>query len=334
MSVMTPAPPTPPAGLGSALQQYRQRTENVEEYLGRVVFTSQRKVYIPFDDIKKVFDDAGLADVCPKVPNNIDVFRSVTTEATRSSVPVPGRDGVTLSVTVKQIYDGELELVRRLIVEELDKKGRRLTFSEGWDLIYDKTTGDVRRRPAPQVPRDDITHEPIIPEIATTVADEILADAVAHRGKVNAARLRTSISKVLERCHAIPLRATGGAHFVTRDESGPLERLIAAARNIPNCQVDVIKLTDEGDGVARDIVRGAAEEALMAQCRKLITEINELDGSEAGKRRKATLSGEFRRISSAIAAHERLLQETLGNAQMQFGLMQDALFAAVGTIEV
>jgi hypothetical protein len=304
------------------LQGYLDRTEDTEDYLGRVVMLSQREMHIAHPVLAAVLERHGLSAYLPGKPSDVDVFRRVTTGAARQRIPV--REGVSQNLLVRQVADVETELVRRLIVEEVDEAGRRLSYSETIDVVFDKVRGTAIRRTAPNAY--------VVPQLASDVADEILATFSQLKGKVNGDGIRSIVNRVVTGCHAVRLRDTGGVYFVPRAHADPLDRLVAAGKELPGCQVDTIKLVDEGDGDQRRMIRDAAEADLSKECRMLMAGIGELtDGNnEIGKRRQATLSASFRQLSAKIAAHEELLEERLQQTRVEFGQLQHALFTAIG----
>ncbi len=319
------------------LNHYRAATDTTEEYLGRVVWFSQRERTIAHSTLDTVLTAHGLGKYTPGVPADVDVFRRVTSAAKRTKEPTD-REGVFQNLHVAKLADDDTELVRRFVVEEVDPKGRALAYRECYDLIFDKATGRVTTKEILQLRPDGhpIAHyQPDYvapPELATKGVQEARSTFESLRGHVNADALRTIANRIIDGGHAVKLRETGAVYFVPKAHTGELDQLIAAAKQLPGLKVDAIKLTDEGDGAERDRVRSAADDDLSGRCRAMQAELATLAGdqTEVGKRKRESVWRAYRTLAAQISAHEELLQETLQRTQIEFSQLEYSVLQAVG----
>ncbi len=308
------------------LTRYQAATEKrEEEILGRIAIASQRDVSIRHTEVEVILARHGLAEFAPGAPSDADLYRRLTSAAKTSRVPLG--DGLFGNVLLRQVHDGPVEIVRRVVIEVVDGANQRLEHAQILDVCFVKDQAQVIRRQA----EGYWNASEQVRNLATSTAASIIGQYSAQRGHVNGDALRSVSKRVIDSCHAISLRSTGSVYFIPRAHTEPLKRLEAAARELPGCQVDTLALLEEGEGHQRDLVRNAAEADLSAQCRRLLEEIGSLtaDNTELSNRRKASLSAEFRQLSARIAAHEELLASTLQQTRIEFTMLQHSVISSL-----
>lgn len=309
---MTPA--------ATSLQDFRERTADVEEYLGRVVFTSNREANIQHSILEQILTDEGLADFVPSAPADVDVYRVVTTAGGRNRIDLG--DGRKMNLLIRQVANDEQEIVRRVVAETVDSAGRKLDHDGVIDIVFDKQTASAFKRYAPAAG--------LVPQEAETLADELVAAYQSQRGCVGADRLRSIASRILDKSHGVVLRSTGGVYFVPRDHIGLIDKLERASRKLPGFQVESLKLLDEGDGRQKAMVHTAADSDIASQAARLLKELNDLT-AEGGvtDRRRTSLMREFGELQARATAHEELLSAELDQSRIQFAQLQWSLTQVV-----
>jgi hypothetical protein len=307
---MTPAATT--------LDDYRQRTATTEEYLGRVVMLSQKDTTVDHGDLKVILTDAGLGEFLPSKPADVDVFRRSCTAANRKKVAT-GTDGVFLNVLVRELTDDDREIARRVVIEEVDGKGKRLSYAGQIDVTFTKASSTAGWHRAPGYV-DDLS------QAAVDAAEGIVQSYRANRGRVNADRLRTISTDVLRKSHAVLLRSTGSVYFVPKAHCGLLERLATVAARIDGMQADSLKLIEEGAGVQRRMVQRAADADISEAASKLTAEIRDLvAGGPVSSRRARSLAKEFSRLYEQATAHEDLLEQRLDQSRVRLQQLEYAV---------
>lgn len=305
------------------LTDYRERTAQTEEYLGRVVFLSQRETHVPHRELVQFLTDEGLGEYAPtSPPADVDVYRRITSNAKISREPVS--DGVYVNLLTRQVANDDNEIVRRLVVEEVDANGRRLSYDGVVDVIFDKVTKRVVRKTV-QSNGFDV----LVPAIADQVADQILVDYQRLRGMVNGDGLRSVTKTVVDACYGVPLRDTGGVYFTPKASSAPIDALERVAAKLAGCQVDSIRLVDEGQGKQRQMVHTAADSDIAAEAGRLLAEINELGDAPVGDRKKTSLLRQYKVLSERAAAHEALLEQNLDQSRIQLAQLDYSITAVV-----
>lgn len=308
---------TPPA---TVLSEYRERTSTTDRYLGRIVMMSQREATITQADLAKILAAHDLSNFEPSTAAPADVFRRVSSGAERRREPVDGQPDLFVNLLIRSLASAGEEIIRRLVVETVDAKGKRLSYDGVIDVEFRKDTNHVTYRQAPDF-------HGTVPQVAWDVAKEIRNGYAAAIGLVDPDRLRRLTQKIVEACHGVKVRDTGGVYFTPRDHSDLIERLTAAAEKIPGCQVDSIKLVDEGQGKQRDMVQRAADADISAEATRLIIELQHLnrDGAQVSTRKAAAMRRDFLALRERATAHEQLLEQNLDESRIRLGQLEFAI---------
>lgn len=311
----------------AVLDSYRSRTEDLDDYLGRVAICSQRDAKMPFGDLVAVLTDAGLTDFVPRERADVDVFRTVCTKRAKAKVELP--DKRTANVLVRPLSDDEHALVRQVVVETLDSNGQRLDYEPVANVAFDRVTNRAVRTYLDGVPTP-------LPQVVEDIIDGILADYRDGRGVVDSDGLRALALKILEAQHGVSLRSTGSVYFVPKDHCGPVVRLAQAAKKVPGMQVDLLALIDEGDGDQKDMVRRAADDAVSKEAHAILSEIKasrQEGGTPIGKRRMGTMLTQLRQLKARAAAHEELLERQLDESAILLAQLEHTLVGSLAAAD-
>lgn len=276
-----------------------------ERWLGLVVLYSVADCTVAHADLETYLCSNGLDKHVPARPGDADVFRRTCTSAQRKRQPTSDPN-VYANVLVRDVANDKDELVKRMVIETVDGKGRRLQYSPAYDLIFDKRTSliDVRHLGADRDP------------VADEVAMEIAREYDRLRGTVDGACVRTVIARVLDACKATSLRKGGGSYFVARDDAetvAGLERFAACIAEA--AEIHTIPLPNDPKQRAKLTV--AVEEEAKVEIERVITEIANLlnSGEKISAPAVATFAGKYRGLVEKADRYAGLLESSLDSVR-------------------
>lgn len=316
---------------GARIVEHWVTDQDGKDYLGRVAWASQTKALIPVEEATAILDRHGLKGHAPKIPSEPDVFRRVTRGANQT---IERDDGTRWKIMSRDVATNPNEVVRRMVVEQLDAAGQRLSYDQTWDLRYDKdqrrlnlfpisveADGTVRTRN-----RFDDPHE------TDDLIAGIKAEFAANVGAADADALRSVITSVFHSNMAVALRATGGVVFIPRSHCAALEGLEKAALELPGMEVTSIPLPAEPG--KPEMLTNAIVGSVVAEADRLIAEMKSAQAGESiGVRRQGTIAKEFRHVKAQLAAYKDLLATDMSGADLRLDVAS-GLMAQVLTIPV
>lgn len=294
-----------------------------ETLLGQIVFFSVADTYVDHGTLSRALEFAGLGDYAPKPPAPSDVFRKVTSGA---ETTIDHGDGTRSKVMVRDVDTDDPDRVqRRVVVETLDKAGKRLDYRQVWDLTFDKDHGTIAMAPITVVggqivPRDR-TFEPC------TITDDLVPDLRAvyasRLGKVNADGIRVLIKRVILGHDGVPLRPTGGVFFLPDGQADKLEALRQALSFVEGTRLFGASITDE-TGVP-DEISVAVTDATLADADRLIDRFAKAveDGKPISRRALDTMSEQHAQMRARLRNYKGLLHDDLSAAEMQLMVLDD-----------
>lgn len=276
-----------------------------ERWLGLVVLYSVADTTVAHADLESYLCSNGLDKHVPRRPGDADVFRRTCTAAQRKRQPT--RDpNVYANVLIRDVSNDDDEVVKRVVVEMVDAKNRKLDYAPAYDLIFDKrtATADVRRIGASGVN-----------EVADEVAMGIVQKYEAARGTVDGACIRTVIARVLDACHATSLREGGGSYFVSKQDAETVAGLERFAACVPGTMLHSIPLPD--DPKQRQQLLTAVEDEAKVEIERVITEIANLltSGQKISAPAIATFAGKYRGLVEKADRYAGLLESSLSSVR-------------------
>lgn len=293
------------------ITQYKE-THRDSEFLGRIVWFSVREQSIPHAQIASELRQVGLDKYTPTMPADSDVFRRVSTAAQKKRLDGP--DGVRLNVLVRQVDDTPASILRRIVVEEVDQKGRRLDYTEAYDVSFDRTHGGISI--AKITDRD-------FAGVDDDTAVEIRQMYLAQRGCVDANAIRTTIKKVLDDAEAVLVRDTGGVNFAPRHTVDLVDRLERFSAQIPGTEVHSLPLIDTQK--QRGLVQNGVEAAVNKEVDELLTEVRDLKNGQVKPSKAAQLLNRSKELRRRLDNMKELLEDNLETAESRLELLAFAV---------
>jgi len=182
--------------------------------LGFVVWHSIADIRVSEAEISRLAGIYGIQDP-PKLGHPADAFRRAT-----SASQVRDESG-TVRYLMRPVADNAESVIREIVVERVDKQGKKLSHFGAFRLTYDKATNyidveDICGMKAFVAERDD----------CRKLADEAVARYSEFANSLTGKELTRFAQKQLERMSYIMLRPNGGCYFVLASNRAKIEALM------------------------------------------------------------------------------------------------------------
>lgn len=307
----------------AAFTDYAARLANEpESWLGLVTWYSVADTRVQHDKLEKMLTDLGLVSWVPRRPADVDVFRRVCTAAQVKRAPTPD-DGVFVNVLVRDVdSNGDEEILKRIVIETVDPKGRVLTFQEVYDLTFSRATSYV------DVKRIGNIHSPAADAVAMTIRQAFKDE----KGCVNGNAIRDLINRALVDSDATVLRPTGGVYFVMRAKAEIVTALETFAGLIEGTNVHSIPLPD--DLKQRDMLRQSFEDEAVAEVDRTIAEIAKIlkSGEKITAARFGEMAQRYKSLTDKAGKYSELLQTQLGSSTAALSMLDAQIGQLAGQL--
>lgn len=275
--------------------QASERTQT--DRIGWICWQYISETCVEEDQAKAAFRASGLppAYALPDI-RPVDAYRraSKSLEGT-----VPGlTDDDKLVFLVRDVYHDRHEVVRHLVLERKDQRGRRLAYvPDAAKLIYDHARNWF----------DTVILHP----------DEYVVEAVtqfetrfrAYRHQYDASAKRRVVQTVLKEAAATALKESGGVYLVPRTYEDLLFALLRFLDDLPGCKGYKVSVenTVEGRDMVRDAVTRQAQ-TMLAEMRGLLTA-----DTVVPQARVKEMLDKSRRVKRDVETYQAVLQESIGS---------------------
>ncbi|WP_193065141.1 DUF6744 family protein [Oceanobacillus oncorhynchi] len=204
-----------------------------EPFLGYLTWYSIGKQLINVTELEDKLVSVGLEKEW--MPNRIrssDAFRRATKELEqRTSNP---RMDVYQNILVREVYRTNKEVQRNLVVETVDRNGKRLSYdSKGAVILLDKKNHTI----------SFTAFSPMTNELCLQTEKKFNL----YRNHFSSQQLRVMVQKIIQSLAPTPVRNSGGIWFVPFTKRKELTRLINFINSLDNSegyQVPVINSND------------------------------------------------------------------------------------------
>lgn len=311
---------------GSALlDRYAESTAD-RSLLGRIIWSSVRKTSVPVDVVKAAFTRHALERFAPPLSSPADVFRRVVKNV---QTTIDHEDGTRTKVWAREIKSHPDEVVKRIVCEQMDSNGARLSYKQSWDLRYNKKLGKLDLYPINADEAGNMTSRDrhADPHTGDEHMLEIRRDFNESLTRIDQDGLRRALTNALDASDSICVRDTGGVYFVPQNKSDVVDGLIAISKELPGMQVMAVPMPDEPEHV--DDMIGGITAATLSDADKLITDFQER--KRAGtltSRRLATMGAEHRKLKARLGNFQSLLRDNLTDATTRVEVL-DGLLVSV-----
>lgn len=308
----------------SILDSYATRIEaqiDPENLLGRLFWYAMSEMRVPHADFVGMLTDVGITTGHPLEPKDADVFRRECSKVKRVKVAT-NDDDVFENYRMVEFRDDHT-ITRRVVRERVNNAGRKLGFTELFDVVFDRDTADLVFKSLKDFRfRNNST--------PADIRDEILDQYYMWRGCLNAYAIREWIRNFIMHLGATMVRPGGGVYFLREAHETSIENLETIGVELSEYsqgKVEFHSLPLIDDTKQREMVQRAFEAETVDAIDELIGEITDL--SRAKKKitsdRYAGLVDKFQDLTSRTQEYEELLEQKLASTSTRLDIFQRSL---------
>ena len=234
----------------------------------------------------------------------------------RASKSIEGRkdfdNGERVEILVRDVWHNTEEVVRYVVLEHRDPKGRRLAYDTKAAML-----------------RFDHVYKMIDAEVYSTVA--FVRDAVSQfehnywlflRTYDGAAKRRV-VRAVLNDLAATALKDSGGVYLIPRQHEELLFQLVRFLDELPACKG--YKMSVEDSSETRDMVR----DLVTHKAEAILKEIRAVLQGEVDERTVQELLARARQVRREVALYQEVLRESIGTLETDVELLQAQILTLV-----
>lgn len=233
-------------------------------YIGWYTVTQPRLTH---EDILDLVIQEGLdLSIVPKPPRPGDAFKRACRYSEVSGIPVPYTSDVA-NFMFRPVAQTLEEVERHLVVEILDKNGRKLSHHTAAELQFNRSGSKLH------VTVHKINED--VDQLVVSVMDDfagILKDSTVY---IEAQVIRRMIRAQLETCHAILARAKGSVYFVPKKHKNTIEGLENFLSHCgPGSGMHTLPLVD--DTKQQEFISSAFTDGVHDQANQILSELKSL----------------------------------------------------------
>lgn len=296
----------------TTLSEYTERLRGGDRslFLGELVwFSVGEAAGIRHDKLVGELTNVGLDNLAPRVPRDDDVFRRTCSQHQRKRVPT-AIDGVFENYLIRDVKRGAGQVVKHIVVEQVDGANKRLDYTAAISLTFDSKTGVIEVEALGAQPDDQVMN----------VAELILQDFEREKGMVNSYGVRDLFRSVLAITGAASVRPGGGVYFVMQPKVEYVEKLEALSKVMSNVDIHSVPLID--DRRQREMVRRAIEAETVGEIDKTLAEIEDImSGPEITSDRFMVMTQRMNDLKGRTKEYAELLDEELGNTEFRLEVL-------------
>lgn len=236
-----------------------QTVDENSQILGNLFWFSVGKHLINVPSLTEKLKNSGVGENW--LPNTIrpsDAFRRATKEAERRKVQTD-REGIFLNYLIRDLYSDKDIVIRNIVIEEIDSKGKRLNYNpDACKITLDKTDNSIKFETT-----DAVTQ---------IMAKEIEEKYTIYKDFYQEQQIRVVVSKILNSLSPIPVRKNGGIYFVPQKYEQQLKNLKTFCGSLENSEgysIPVVNTYDNKEMISQKVKSHL--ESVLAQCRSVAT---------------------------------------------------------------
>lgn len=323
-------------------EQYQEQLSRLpdEDLIGDVLTFEFRQPRVTRDDLMQWFTELGLDEsYVPPSIKTIDAYKRATGTEARRSYTLPG--GKTAELFVRNVSSDGDRVIRRIVREIRDPKGKKLNYDEVGEAVFykasrkgKKTTGgtSVRFNLMDRYLKGDEEDE--VRAFIRKMEDDYKFFSVHYYTQA----IRDMVRNYVLSLNSISLRSSGGVYFVHKSRRKTLLRLAELINNKvgSGCRIHMMPLVDAG--YQREMLTEAFQDQVEKQCDKLLTTVATINDQYQGKKipptKYAELQEAYNETLTSTEEYTRVLGLAQGRAGTALELAMDAIADVASRLEV
>lgn len=290
-------------------------------WLGRLVWYTVNDLRMDHGEIVRRLVAAGIDKSLPLMPKDSDTFRRVTKECERKRVPT-GTADIYENFLVRDVPEGNGKIVRRIVVEQVDGGGRKLSYDQAFDVEFEKATSKFSVAAIPGYYN----------ATASLIAQEMERKYNTEKGHVTGYTVREWTRHFILKLGATPLR--NGVYFIPEEfatEVVAVEEFVNGLGNGSTCAE--FPLVD--DTKQRDMIQRAFEAETADEIDALLAKMQEIQASGQQITEKAyqDFIGKYQALTNKTKEYGSLLEQTLDNTHSRLQIFEGTVVQMLALVK-
>lgn len=291
------------------------------EWLGSLTWFTISESVATESQIAAAFDAAGIdTQYIPPLAHPKDAMRRAVKAAEVARQEIGPEQ--YLNLLAREVSHSKTDLLYHLVAEVVDAKGHRLSYSQEAEITLhietDKKGAFTREDIATHWLPSRTSTGPVLSEAAKALGG-IQAAYNQHRTHYDGNALRRTVTRILDDCHPVAVRPSGGVLFIPRGYAATVDALgklidLLAQYGITQGHRSVLRAVPVVDAAdQRQMIDESLEEQVNTETRALLDDLSQADGST--KKGIETLIGRIQRLQSMVREYDDLLETKRSDAQ-------------------
>lgn len=290
-------------------------------FLGRLVYYTVNDLRMDHSEVVRRLVAAGIDKSLPLMPKDSDTFRRVTKECERKKEPT-SNPNVYENFLVRDVPEGNGKIVRRIVVEQVDGGGRRLTYDQAYDVTFEKAGGKFEALALPGYRNP----------MADVIAAEMQQKYNSQRGSVTGYTVREWVRHFIIRLGATVVR--NGLYFVPEEfaaEVQAVEEFVNGLGNGSSCSE--FPLVD--DTKQREMLQRAFEAETADEIDSLLVKMQEIQtsGQKITEKAYQEYLNKYHALTGKTKEYGNLLEQTLDNTHSRLQIFESSVVQMLGLVK-
>lgn len=281
-------------------------------FLGRILWFTITETRVSFEQLKEAFGNAGIDEkYLPKPISIRDAFRRATKVAEAKRIQLDNER--YLNLLVREVKNGDDEMIRQLVREVVDSKNVRLEYTPVANMVL-KNDKDFDAYRLPDVPG-------LLQEEKTALLN-VGAEFDNCKDSYNGRAVRELVQKILNDMDPVPVRPSGGVYFAPERFADNVEALSAFVSEINQYSVSGDKSSMWHVPVInaeehRAMVTESLEEQVKRDSQSLITETAKIlkEGKTITQKAAEKYIQQVKDLKTKVEKYEEMLNTEIVSCQ-------------------
>ncbi|AOQ24585.1 hypothetical protein MTAT_19280 [Moorella thermoacetica] len=281
---------------------------NAGRFLGKLCwFTIHGDIDVSRDRLEEIFVQTGMdLKYMPPPIRPVDVFRRATSRVEKYDIPYKKNH---LNILVREVKSDKDQVVRQLVLEEVDSQNVRLFYTTAASLTFDRNHGTI----VPQI----FNNHPAVFQ----AADEALALYKTSLDRYQGIHIRRMVGDILKTMKPTSVRPSGGVFFVPAVYNEDLDKLQEVVRALRSefFNMPVVDTVD-----TREMICDKLHQQINATLSVLAETLKNKDISS---KKVNVLVVEAKDLLDQVKEYESLLQQDLSGLKEKIDLVKMQMVA-------
>lgn len=276
---------------------------NAGRFLGKLCwFTIHGDIDVDKDRLEEIFVQTGMdLKYLPPAIRPVDVFRRATSQVEKYNIPYQKN---YLNILVREVKNDKDQVVRQLVLEEVDSQNVRLSYTTAASLFFDRNTNTI-------TPEFMNNHAAV-----TQAVYEAIGIYNSSLDRYQGIHIRRMVGDILKTMKPTSVRPSGGVFFVPAAYDEDLNKLQEVVRALKSefFNMPVVDTVD-----TREMICDKLHQQINAT---LTTLAETLKDKDITNKKVTSLAVEAKELLDQVKEYENLLQQDLSGLKNKIDIVK------------